>query len=100
MTPETDRAPDGRQSSAAARTAEFEATQRSAERAGLPRYEAWSAALERRYTVMPLWYWDTAKRRAAYTGHIRASLEWQRSQARMNSANRRFFEKLCGPGEP
>lgn len=100
MPPETGRAPDSRQSSAEARNAEFEATQRSAEMAGLPRYEAWSAALERRYTVMPLWYWDTGKRRAAYTGHIRASLEWQRSQARINTGNRQFFDKLRGPGDP
>lgn len=78
----------------------FETTQRAAETAGLPRYEAWCASLERRYTVMPTWYWDAARRRAAYADHIRASLAWQERQARINAGNRAFFDRLGGHGRP
>jgi len=83
-----------------ARTGRFEALQRAAEAAGLPRYEAWCAGLERRYSVMPTWYWNGAKRRAAYAGHVRASLDWQAREARINAGNQRFFDGLHGPGQP
>lgn len=76
------------------------AVQRAAEAAGLPRYEAWCTALERRYTVMPPWYWDGAKRRAAYADHIRANLDWQEREARINAGNRDFFGRLRGSGQP
>lgn len=81
-------------------TARLEETQREAEAGGLPRYEAWCAALERRYTVMPLWYWDSEKRRDAYAAHVRATLEWQRKQARINDGNRRFLKSLYGSLRP
>lgn len=100
MTPEAGRvaADDRSAGTAACRTARFEALQRDAEAAGLLRYEAWCAALERRYTAMPPWYWDPVKRRAAYSDHVRASIEWQQSQARINTENRRFLERLRGEG--
>lgn len=84
----------------AARNSGFDAIQRAAETAGLPRYEAWCATLERRYSVMPPWYWDTAKRRIAYADHVRASLAWQRRQARINAGNQGFFHLLREHGRP
>jgi len=75
---------------------DFEALQCDAERAGLPRYEAWCAALERRYSVMPLWYWNAPKRRTAYADHVRAGIDWQLRQAGINAGNRRFFDQLRG----
>jgi hypothetical protein len=100
MAPETgpDAASGKTHGPATTRPANFDAAQQNAEAAGLPRYDAWCVGLERRYTVMPLWYWDNAKRRAAYAAHIEASLEWQRKQARINAGNWDFLAKLRGTG--
>jgi hypothetical protein len=98
MAQETGRARVDRKlhATAAGQNAHFESAQQDAEGAGLPRYDAWCVVLERRYTVMPLWYWDSAKRRATYRAHIRATLEWQRKQAQINAGNRDFLRKLRG----
>lgn len=33
-------------------------------------YPAWCDMLERRYTTMPLWYWNESRRRAAYNSYV------------------------------
>lgn len=84
----------GKVAGGSAITPRLEDIQREAEIAGLPCYDAWCAALERRYTVMPPWYWDSRKRRAAYAAEVAATHEWQRKQAQINGENRRFLGTL------
>jgi hypothetical protein len=63
-------------------------------RHGLPGFDAWRAGLERRYTVMPLWYWDDRHCRENYISHIRAAIDWQRSERRINRGNVEFLGSL------
>ena len=84
----------GKIAGGSATAARLEDIQQEAEIAGLPCYDAWCAALERRYAVMPPWYWDSRKRRAAYAAEVAATREWQRKQAQINGENRRFFGAL------
>ena len=61
---------------------------------GLPSFDAWRAGLERRYTVMPLWYWNDQHCRANYVSHIRAAIDWQRLEGRINCGNAGFYSSL------
>jgi hypothetical protein len=36
-------------------------------------YLEWCHLLERQYDTMPLWYWDDAKRKAAFDAYAKAS---------------------------
>ena len=63
-------------------------------RNGLPCFDAWRAGLERRFTVMPLWYWDQRQCRENYISHIRAAIDWQRAQRRINCGNAEFQSSL------
>lgn len=61
---------------------------------GLPDYGVWRAALERQYTVMPVWYWDTLICRRHYAEYIQDRLAWQQQQARINQGNAAFHHRL------
>lgn len=61
---------------------------------GLPSFDAWRAGLERRYTVMPLWYWNERHCRENYVSHIRAAIDWQRLERRINRGNAGFHSSL------
>jgi hypothetical protein len=61
---------------------------------GLPDYGDWRAAQERRYTVMPLWYWDTMNCRRNYAAYIQDRLTWQQEQARINQGNAAFHNRF------
>jgi hypothetical protein len=65
-----------------------------AHRHGLPGFDSWRTGLERRYTVMPLWYWDDRRCRENYISHIRAAIDWQRSERRINRGNAEFLRSL------
>jgi len=77
------------------REAAFQRTRDLANKHGLPNYSAWRATLERRYTVMPTWYWDESRRRQNYTAHIQTTIEWQERQSRLNKGAHGFFGSLC-----
>ncbi|MDH3703595.1 MAG: hypothetical protein OEU46_20035 [Alphaproteobacteria bacterium] len=61
---------------------------------GLPDYGDWRTALERQYTVMPLWYWDTVICRRNYAEYIQERLIWQQRQVRINQGNAAFHHRL------
>lgn len=65
-----------------------------AQRYGLPGFDAWRTTLERRYTVMPVWYWNDRLCRENYIAHIRAAIDWQQSQRRINHGNAEFHRSL------
>ena len=69
-------------------------TEADARRHGLPGFDAWRTGLERRYTVMPPWYWNDRHCRENYVAHIRAAIDWQRSQRRINRGNAEFHLSL------
>jgi hypothetical protein len=64
-------------------------------RHGLPSFGAWRVGLERRYTVMPPWYWNDQLCRENYISHIRAAIDWQRREARINRGNAGFYRSLA-----
>ena len=65
-----------------------------ADRNGLPGFCAWRAGLERRYTVMPPWYWNEQDCRQRYIAHIRTALDWQARENRINRGNVEFQRSL------
>jgi hypothetical protein len=65
-----------------------------ARRHGLPGFAAWRAALERRYTVMPPWYWNDRHCQENYISHVRAAIDWQRRERRINRGNAAFQASL------
>jgi hypothetical protein len=66
----------------------------AARRHGLPSFGAWRAALERRYTVMPPWYWNDRHCRENYISHVRAAIDWQQRERRINRGNAAFLGSL------
>lgn len=74
--------------------AAFKRAKTLAGRNGLPDFAAWRAGLERRYTVMPLWYWDDRACRRHYVAHIRTALDWQQRERRINRRNIDFQRVL------
>jgi hypothetical protein len=74
----------------------FERAQTIADRNGLPGFCAWRAGLERRYTVMPPWYWNQRDCRKRYIAHIRTAIDWQRREHRINQGNAEFQQLLAG----
>ena len=65
-----------------------------ARRHGLPGFDVWRTSLERRYTVMPPWYWNDRHCRENYVSHIRAAIDWQRSEGRINRGNAEFHRSI------
>jgi hypothetical protein len=63
---------------------------------GLSGFCAWRMGLERRYTVMPPWYWNDQQCKRRYISHIRAAIDWQRREHRINRANAVFLSGLSG----
>lgn len=51
----------------------FETARRIAVERNLPSYLGWRSMLERRYTVMPPWYWNEALCRSSYVDYIRTA---------------------------
>lgn len=74
--------------------AAFERAEAIAGRSGLPGFGAWRAGLERRYAVMPPWYWDDRACRCHYVAHIRTAVDWQRRERRINRGNVGFQQSL------
>jgi hypothetical protein len=73
----------------------FEQAETSAGRNGLPNFAAWRTGLERRYTVMPPWYWDDRTCRQRYVVHIRSAIDWQQRAQRINRGNADFQRSLA-----
>ena len=76
--------------------ASFEGAQDIAIRNGLPGFCAWRAGLERRYTVMPPWYWNEQACRRRYVAQIRACVGWQERERRINRGYVDFQQSLAG----
>jgi hypothetical protein len=72
----------------------FEDAQTIADRNGLPGFCAWRSGLERRYTVMPPWYWNEQDCRRRYIAHIRTTIDWQERENRINRGNAAFQRSL------
>jgi len=79
---------------AALRATDVEAAEASASRNGLPGFSAWRAGLERRYTVMPAWYWDEPACRRHYIAHIQSAIDWQEREGRISRGNADFHRSL------
>lgn len=60
----------------------------------LPDYPSWRSALERRYSVMPPWYWNESACRQNYAAHIQSVADWQENQARINAGLAAFHDDL------
>ena len=60
----------------------------------LPDYAAWRSALERRYSVMPCWYWNESACRRNYASHIQSISDWQTNQERINTGIAAFHQDL------
>lgn len=81
-------------SRAAFHAIDVEAVETSASRNGLPGFCTWRAGLERRYTVMPGWYWNEQECRRHYAAHIRSAIDWQTRERRINRGNVDFHRSL------
>lgn len=81
-------------SRAAVHATDVEAVETNASRNGLPGFCAWRAGLERRYAVMPVWYWNELECRRHYVAHIRAAVEWQEREHRISRGNAEFYRSL------
>lgn len=88
--------PSSADSSESARAA-LERAEAVAGRNGLPGFCAWRAGLERRYTVMPPWYWNDQDCRRRYISHVRTAIDWQKREHRINRGNADFLRSLAGP---
>ncbi len=60
----------------------------------LPDYSSWRNALERRYSVMPPWYWNESACRQNYAAHIQSISDWQEDQTRINAGLAKFHHDL------
>ena len=75
----------------------FDSARQLAATQQLPDYSTWRNALERRYSVMPLWYWNETACRQNYASHIQSIADWRAHQARINSGIVAFQKDLgCG----
>jgi len=74
----------------------FDSAEAAAGCNGLPGFCAWRAGLERRYTVMPPWYWNEQDCRRRYVAHIRTAIDWQKREQRINRGNADFLHSLTG----
>jgi hypothetical protein len=72
----------------------IEVAEASASRHGLPGFCAWRAGLERRYTVMPRWYWNEQECRRHYIFQIQAAIDWQERERRIGRGNAEFHRSL------
>lgn len=70
-----------------------------ADRHGLPGFGVWRAGLERRYTVMPAWYWNGQECRRRYIAHIDTVIDWQRRERKINRGYAGFLGFLAGGRE-
>ena len=78
----------------------FEDAETIAGRHGLPAFGTWRTGLERRFTVMPPWYWDERDCRQHYVAHIQTTIDWQRRERRINRENADFHNSLVGRQQP
>jgi len=74
----------------------FDSAESAAACNGLPGFCAWRSGLERRYTVMPPWYWNEQDCRRRYVAHIRTAIDWQKREQRINRGNADLFRSLTG----
>lgn len=74
------------------RRLDFDDARKMAASHRLPDYSSWRNALERRYSVMPPWYWNESACRQNYAAHIRSIAEWQENQARINNGLAAFHQ--------
>lgn len=73
---------------------DFDGARQMAAAQHLPDYSAWRNALERRYSVMPLWYWNESTCRQNYAAQIQSISDWQAKQTRINDGNAAFHGEL------
>lgn len=66
----------------------------AASRNGLPGFSAWRSGLERRYTVMPRWYWNERDCRRHYISHVQAAIDWQDRERRISRGSAEFQQSL------
>lgn len=66
----------------------------TARRNGLPGFSAWRSGLERRYTVMPRWYWNEQECRLHYISHVQAAIDWQDRERRISRGASEFQRSL------
>jgi len=66
----------------------------TASRNGLPGFSAWRTGLERRYTVMPRWYWNEQECRQHYISHVQAAIDWQDRERRISRGASQFQQSL------
>jgi hypothetical protein len=75
---------------------DFDGARQMAAAQHLPDYAAWRSALERRYSVMPPWYWNETTCRQNYASHIQSISDWQANQTQINAGIVAFHQKLGG----
>lgn len=73
---------------------DFDGARQMAAAQHLPDYSAWRGGLERRYSVMPPWYWNESTCRQNYAAHIQSISDWQDNQTRINTGNAVFHQEL------
>ena len=62
----------------------FSRAQARAAAHGIPDWSTWQSNLERRYDVLPTWFWDEQSRKVNYVAFVDTQLRWQKKQARVN----------------
>ena len=75
---------------------DFRGAEEAAAANGIAGFCAWRMGLERRYTVMPPWYWNEQECRRRYVAHVRAAIDWQEREHRINRQNTAFIMDLSG----
>lgn len=73
---------------------DFDKARRIAAVHRLPDYLSWRSGLERRYSVMPPWYWNESVCRQNYAAHIQSISDWQENQAQINAGLTAFHQGL------
>ena len=76
------------------RSFDFDTAREMAATQDFPGYAEWRSMLERRYSVMPLWYWNESTCRQNYVSHIQSLSRWQDGQARINAGITAFHQDL------
>ena len=75
---------------------DFDGARQMAATQDLPDYATWRNALERRYSVMPPWYWNESTCRQNYASHIQSVLDWKANQTQINAGIAAFHHELRG----
>ena len=74
----------------------FQDAEETAATRGIAGFCAWRMGLERRFTVMPPWYWNEQECRRRYIAHVHAAIDWQQREHRINQQNTAFIRTLSG----